>query len=59
MATDVVQKAISANDIVNGAAVIATVSPVVGDTHQDVNPTLTKATDVDAVSDKYDERFTG
>ena len=57
MATDVVQKAISANDIVNGAAVIATVSPVVGDTHQDVNPTLTKPTDMDAVSDKYNERF--
>ena len=51
---DVVQKAISANDIVQGAAVVAV--DKLGN-YQDVNPTVTDSLDTDAVDTKYTERF--
>lgn len=58
---DVIQKAISANDIVNGAAVIMTVSPAqgggVGDKHQDVNPKIQKDTATTGFVSKYSDRF--
>jgi len=52
---DVVQKAVSANDIVQGAAVFMT-AHVLG-TYQNVDPTNTDAISTDAVEGKYTERF--
>jgi hypothetical protein len=51
---DVVQKAISANDIVQGAAVVA--ADKFGN-YQNVDPQNTDAISTDAVESKYTERF--
>jgi hypothetical protein len=51
---DVIQKVISANDIVQGAAVVA--ADKFGN-YQNVDPQITKAVNTDDVETKYTERF--
>ena len=51
---DVMQKAISANDIVQGAAIVAVNK---FGTYQDVNPQNEKAVSTDGFDTKYTERF--
>jgi len=51
---DVIQKAISANDIVQGAAIVAVNK--LGN-YQNIDPQTTDPVDIDGVESKYTERF--
>lgn len=62
MPSDVIKKAINANSVVQGAAIIATVSPVLSNKTQSIDPKITKNLDNSAMSGvelKYDKRFMG
>lgn len=54
---DVIQKAITANDIIEGAAIVLT-RPVIGSgAYQDINPNNIVSVSTDAIESKYTERF--